>query len=198
MKVEFVLDKHDLVDFSMHYSEQSTTLRPLKIITTVMMVLLGVAGSLLFALRLDVPLLFTLCVFLMCSIIVCPLIIFMSKRVLKHTTKFITSRLLSESPKNACLGRCEITISKDAILGNSADSRSTLSWRAIDKITVTDTTAYLHIGPGTAVIIPKRAFATEAEFTAFVEQAKQYKKQAEEAGAAANGPIDENTDDTNN
>lgn len=67
-----------------------------------------------------------------------------------------------------------VSISPDGISESSADSAGVTAWSAIEKIVVRKNHAFIYFSTVAAMILPKRAFASEVDFMDFVETARGY------------------------
>jgi hypothetical protein len=67
-----------------------------------------------------------------------------------------------------------ISISADGISNSSAHSAGMTMWTGVDKIAVTKDHAFIYVNTSAAIILPRRAFASDHDFTDFVETAQRY------------------------
>jgi hypothetical protein len=78
------------------------------------------------------------------------------------------------------LAERRLRVSPEALTHATEFSAETLSWKAIDKIAVTRDHAFLFFSRTAAYILPRRAFATDADFQDFVHLARRYHAPATE------------------
>ena len=81
-------------------------------------------------------------------------------------------RLFKKDPKLQESKRVELT--PTALLGQTATSQSTSSWSDVTGIASEAERLFLILGPGRAIIVPRRAFPDEATFQTFAATAKSY------------------------
>jgi len=87
-------------------------------------------------------------------------------------------RMIAEGSNRALLGRKEVTITPVEITAAGELRSTTVRWKAVERIEVADEYAYVYFSALEAVILPRRAFAGEAEFAAWVETARKHQAQA--------------------
>jgi hypothetical protein len=87
-------------------------------------------------------------------------------------------RVLGENRNLAMLGKKEIVLTPVEMTAVGDLKSATYRWKAVEKIEGDDEHHYIYVGPLEAVIIPRRAFASDAEYTAFADTARKYWKDA--------------------
>lgn len=101
---------------------------------------------------------------------------------IRQASRTLLQKMMDEGANRGLVGRREVSITP-LELANVGDLTSvTIRWPAIERIAVTDGALYCYWNAAGAVIIPRRAFASPAEFDAFVEAARRY--QTDAAGRA--------------
>ncbi len=88
---------------------------------------------------------------------------------------------LSKGKNSKLLEPRKLAISPDGISDYSADSAGITIWSGIEKIAVSKNHAFFYVNTAAAIILPKRAFASDLEFMDFVETAQQYWNAANKA-----------------
>jgi hypothetical protein len=83
------------------------------------------------------------------------------------------------------LGVHHLTLADDGVLERSSIGDGKLSWDAIQSVMATTGPVYIFLVDGKALIIPRRAFTSEAEKTAFMDAAERYYSAAKGGTAAA-------------
>jgi hypothetical protein len=68
----------------------------------------------------------------------------------------------------------KLAISVDGISASSTDSAGMTMWTGVEKIGVTKEHAFFYLSTAQALVLPRRAFANDHEFTDFVETAQRY------------------------
>lgn len=79
------------------------------------------------------------------------------------------------------LGSRRVRCSPGGFAWSASWSDVRVGWRAVDRISSDDHAAYIHASAPNAYIVPRRAFANDAEFEAFVALSRRYQARAEEA-----------------
>jgi hypothetical protein len=72
-----------------------------------------------------------------------------------------------------------VVLSNEGLFVRSPDSESCYFWRGIERIDATATHAFFYLLTIQAVIVPARAFRSEAQFSAFVEYARALWRQSQ-------------------
>src|SRR5262249_27289903 len=86
-------------------------------------------------------------------------------------------RLLSEG-QNAGLGKGRLIIRPNGLRVTKEGADNALNWSYVEKIVESETHVYIYISAVSALMIPKLAFASDAEREHFVEIARQYREVA--------------------
>lgn len=80
------------------------------------------------------------------------------------------------------MGKWRVSIAPDAVLVKTEHYDTHLQWSDLGQFVLTDEHAFIDVNvyssPNSAIIIPRRAFSGDAEFTGFVEAARQYHLEA--------------------
>ncbi len=80
----------------------------------------------------------------------------------------------------------QLTISPEGISQSSAHSAGITMWTGIEKIAVTEDHVFFYVSRQRAIILPRRAFASNQDFTHFVETAQGYFEVTNKEFEAAN------------
>jgi hypothetical protein len=91
-------------------------------------------------------------------------------------------KMLSEGKNKNLLGPREIVLSPAELRSTGSMGAATTAWPAVERIVKGDDVLYLYTTSMSAVVVPRRAFASDAEFALFEETARKYL--AEAAGRA--------------
>lgn len=91
-------------------------------------------------------------------------------------------RMLSEGKNKGLLGQKEIALTPAEVRTTGSMGMTAIAWLAVERVVVDGDALYIYISAVSAIVVPRRAFAQEAEFEAFVETARKYL--AEAAGRA--------------
>jgi hypothetical protein len=83
-------------------------------------------------------------------------------------------RLFKRSEGKAEFQWRRLTLSSEGLHSVSEHADGIMKWPAIEKIVVTDEHLFLYTSPTAAIIVPKRAFEEEWQFTDFVDHARRY------------------------
>jgi YcxB-like protein len=76
------------------------------------------------------------------------------------------------------IGPGVLTLTPKGLAHKSHVGESLISWQIIEQVTETQTHLYLHFSPVLFFIIPKRAFATATQGSAFLKQIEEYRQAA--------------------
>ena len=87
-------------------------------------------------------------------------------------------KYLAEGENKGLFGPRQVLLTPEGITETGELQTSTINWRAGEKIVVLPDCAYVYLNAVAAYIIPKRAFASEPGFDAFIGAAQDYHAQA--------------------
>lgn len=90
----------------------------------------------------------------------------------------IVDGMIGEGKNRALFGHRIVTISEDAVTSAGEHSQTATDWRAVEKVVASDEHAYIYTSAMTAIIIPRRAFASVSEFEEFIRTARGYYEKA--------------------
>ncbi len=90
------------------------------------------------------------------------------------STKKRIERMFREGQNKGMAKLTTLSIGQDSMEANNGLSTSKLVWSAIEKMSVTDEYIFMYVSAMNAVVVPKRAFATEAQRQEFIQLAQQY------------------------
>src|SRR5262245_40395662 len=99
----------------------------------------------------------------------------------RRSTIKLVGRLIDEGKNKSLLGRKEITITPVDICGAGELRSMTVRWKAVERIEETSDYLYIYFSSLEAFIIPRRAFAGEADFAAFAAGVRKHWQAAEQA-----------------
>ena len=71
-------------------------------------------------------------------------------------------------------GRHRVTISPHGIAESGEFGESTTAWQAVECVVSAEEYAYVYLNALAAIIVPRRAFDSPAEFDEFVRAAQRY------------------------
>jgi hypothetical protein len=83
-------------------------------------------------------------------------------------------RLLSEGENKGLLGSQRVIISEEGIANIDELSTYTAKWQTVEKVIASDNCLYIYVSAVSALIVPKRFFASDAAFADFVRQTTEY------------------------
>jgi hypothetical protein len=81
------------------------------------------------------------------------------------------------------LGIHHLTLTPDGVVEKSPVGEGKIVWGAIQNVTATTGPVYIFLQDGKALIIPQRAFASEAQKSAFMDAAERFYSAARAASA---------------
>ena len=96
----------------------------------------------------------------------------------RKSVRTIVGRMLQEGTNKGLLGLKEITLTPVEICATGALRSSTTRWPAVEKVVTTEEALYVYISAIEAIVIPRRAFGTSAEFEDFAATARRYQAEA--------------------
>jgi hypothetical protein len=99
----------------------------------------------------------------------------MRRQVVGHLLRGGLEKAADESGK---LGWKRVTLTPEAVLAASENSSTAIAWAGVEKIVIAGEQALLFDSPTSALIIPRRTFADEEAFRAFVATAQRYRDAA--------------------
>ena len=94
-------------------------------------------------------------------------------RRIEAITRQSTQRLYAEGKNAGMLGPHTVELGEEWLTESSSEREVRTRWRAAERVAVTDTHVFLYVTGFSAVIVPVRAFSSEAERAAFVALANQ-------------------------
>ena len=155
---DFMLELDDLVAFNSHSPFTRAQIRRVRIY---LVVLLGILIFLTLQFG-RFELLLPICVGLGMSLLACspPMI---RRRARKQYAKIYQHRLPRQQT---------VVLSKEGFLVRTPDSESRHFWSGVERIDATATHVFFYLLTIQAIIVPARAFASEAHFRAFVDYAR--------------------------
>jgi hypothetical protein len=87
-------------------------------------------------------------------------------------------RMLKDEDQRKRLGPTRIRLQPEGVITTSPIGTSVLDWSAFSEITTTSDYVFLQLDSLSAIIVPRRAFNTEAGFEDFVAAARSFKESA--------------------
>jgi hypothetical protein len=93
--------------------------------------------------------------------------------LLRYLRKDITSRVYGQG-KNRILGKHKVTITCEGILDTTEVGQSSINWKAVDDVVSNEQHLFILVKTADPYIVPRRAFADEATFKQFGDEAKAY------------------------
>jgi len=171
MQLKFDLTKEDVIAFNMYHYAHSPSLRRKKWVNLVwgmvlalvcVLAAIAVKGSggsadFLWSLLVSIPLYIACYPFL-----------------LRRAQRTAVERLIAEGQNRDQFGKKQVTITPIEITAGGDLTSTTVRWKAVERIEVAEAYAYVYFSALQAVIIPRRAFASDEEFSAWVETARKY------------------------
>lgn len=177
---DFMLELDDLVAFNSHSPFTRAQIRRVRISLVVIL------GSLLFLTfqfaRSEV--LLPICIGFVAALLACspPMV---RRRARKQYAKIYQHRL----PRSQ-----SVVLSKEGFFVRTPDSESCHFWRGVERIDATATHAFFYLLTIQAIIVPSRAFASEAHFRAFLDCARGLWKESREPRAMVHHASDDRRD----
>ncbi len=96
----------------------------------------------------------------------------------RRRVRRIITRMVSEGKNRALFGRHRVALSAEGITEAGELSQSATAWAAVERVSRHENYAFVYTSALSAIIVPRRAFATAAEFEQFVKTAGDYRAQA--------------------
>ena len=97
--------------------------------------------------------------------------------LLRYGTRRLVRAMYREGQNRAFFTRRRLTITPETLTDATEISVTTMKWVAVEKIAVDQRHAYFYVSAANALILPKAAFATAAEFNEFLEAAQGYRRE---------------------
>ena len=95
---------------------------------------------------------------------------------LRRSMRKKVAKLILESQDNRVTGKHKLSLTPDAVTDKTGSGKTKTKWRDVRKLVATNQYLYIYISDTLAHIVPRRAFASEAEFREFVDSAMRYYK----------------------
>ncbi|HVC98489.1 MAG TPA: YcxB family protein [Pirellulales bacterium] len=99
----------------------------------------------------------------------------------RRATARILAKVYAEGSNRAVLGWRRLSIGREGVVMISDLVESRIKWPAIEKIDTSNEHLFIYISSMSAHVVPIRAFASAMHFSAFVESARGYWRQARDA-----------------
>lgn len=90
----------------------------------------------------------------------------------------IANRMCREGNNRGLFSLQKAEISAEGVANSSAFDQTMTTWAAVERVSRDCEHIYIYVNALMAVIIPRRAFATELEFDGFVESARRFHERA--------------------
>lgn len=84
-------------------------------------------------------------------------------------TRQMSNRLLSEGQNKGFYGECELCIGDDALTETRPSGSTTRNWTSVERVVTTRSHLFIYTSGIEAFVVPRRAFAADADFNAFVD-----------------------------
>ena len=168
MDIEYEISTDDLLAFHLYQNEQSLALRGCRWGFQLIIGLITAAGSVIYFMLRD---------YLMASVwlVAAVLLVVLAPRVLRGSIKRQIVRLYRLGKYRGSIGKHRISLTPEAMVNSTEESKARVLWRDVEKIAATDEHLFLYTSAETAIVVPKRAFSDEAEWAEFVKTARQYR-----------------------
>ena len=173
MVIQYQSTLEDLLAFNRYHIEHSPSLRRyhwyVRIGASVLCVVVGLIMfyALEHSFRIS-PILYAVAIGMgVCAFFVLPPMIWSS-------TKKRIVRMFQEGQNKGMAAPTTLSIDESGIEANNGLGTSKLLWTAIERLAVTDEYAFLYVSAMNAVVVPKRAFASDAQRQEFVQLVRQY------------------------
>jgi hypothetical protein len=172
MQLEFDLTKEDVIAFNMYHYAHSPSVRRKKWINLVWVIVVLVSVCVLAAIAVErsggsADFLWTLLVSI-------PIYIACYPYLLRRAQRKVVERLIAEGQNRDQFGKKQVTITPIEITAAGELTSTTVRWKAVERIEVVEAYAYVYFSALQAVIVPRRAFSSDTEFSAWVETARKY------------------------
>jgi len=99
------------------------------------------------------------------------ILMFVARPYVKWRTGHLSRRMLSEGKNSGFYGDCSITLDEDGIRETKSSGETMRKWPSVEKIVVASEYLFIYTSGIEAFVVPRRAFALDAEFNAFAEYA---------------------------
>ena len=170
--VRFDFTESDFIGFNLYHHRHSPSTRAIQVRFVVFILAIGLAALVYKLIRPEAPdVLWS--VPLGCGI-GAALFPFSFRRSLRRNVL----AMLKEGRNRGLLGTKEVTLTPAEIRSTGAMGMTTTAWPAVERVVVDGDVLYLYISSVSAVVVPRRAFAQDADFEAFVETARKYQVEA--------------------
>jgi hypothetical protein len=179
MEVEYSLGLEDLLAFNLYHGTHSPTLRRQQVISRLAL-LFGVAVGWLLMSEIAGKIVgpSAWIIFGFAAALVGVVFFVSYPALLRHRMRRLVGRMYMEGQNRGLFTRRRLTITPETITDATEISVTTMKWVAVEKIAIDQRHVYFYTGSASALILPKAAFGTEAEFNEFVETAQRYQRQA--------------------
>ena len=98
----------------------------------------------------------------------------LAKLYVKWRTRALLKRMLSEGENSGFYGDCTINLDEDGIRETKSTGETMRKWSSVEKIVVAPEYLFIYSSGIEAFVVPRRAFALDAEFSDFVAYASDH------------------------
>ena len=92
---------------------------------------------------------------------------------IRWQTRKMSTRLLSEGLNKEFYGECELDAGTDALTETRPSGSTIRKWTSVERVVATPSHLFIYTSGIEAYVVPRRAFATDSEFKAFVDTIAQ-------------------------
>jgi len=94
--------------------------------------------------------------------------------VYRRKLRKIVDGMVSEGKNRGLFSHHRVTISPEGVTDSGEHNQTATAWRAVERVAAAGEHAYIYTSALSAIIVPRRAFASPSEFEAFVQTAREY------------------------
>lgn len=110
---------------------------------------------------------------LLVTFVIGPAYVFYTLWSVRRRARRLTRKLLAEGKNRSVLSEHRIFLNDEGITSETALIRSLYRWPVIERIVETSEYLFLFVSGFSAIVIPKRAFASDEHWQTFVQEARQ-------------------------
>lgn len=88
---------------------------------------------------------------------------------MRWRTRQMSNQLLSEGQNKEFYGECELEVGDDALTETRPSGSTIRNWTSVERVVTTPSHLFVYTSGIEAYVVPRRAFANESDFTAFVD-----------------------------
>ena len=107
--------------------------------------------------------------------------------ILRRSIRVNARRLVADGVNRYLFGRKRLAVNSEGLVETGEYSELRLKWEIVENVVRSDAHLYLFLSSIQAIIVPRRAFATDADFQGFYERLQAFQRSRSEGRNSSSG-----------